>query len=111
MKIWRKQIRIYLQVSIEPKHGAFGLNNKVSMYRSVENVCLKNVWVKIVLESTFWKTWRKQFKIYPSTSIEPKYCAFYLNKKISVHGPIKPYVPNLRAVWLFCPGNNKLTKF
>ena len=35
---------------------------------------------------TFWKMWHKQIQIYPQTSIDPKYDAFYLKNKVSAHG-------------------------
>ena len=41
---------------------------------------------KIVLRGTFWKIWHIQIQIYPQTYIEPKYGAFYLKNKVSVHG-------------------------
>ena len=39
-----------------------------------------------VLRSTFWEIWRIQIPIYPQTSIEAKYGAFYLTNKVSAHG-------------------------
>ena len=41
---------------------------------------------KQLLKGTFWKIRLIQIQIYPQTSIEPKYGAFYLNKEVRVHG-------------------------
>ncbi len=41
---------------------------------------------KQVLRGTFGEIWRIQIQMYPQNSFEPKYGAFYLKKKISVHG-------------------------
>ena len=41
---------------------------------------------KKVLKGTFWKIRRIQIEIYPETSMEPKYEAFYLDNKVRVHG-------------------------
>ena len=41
---------------------------------------------KQVLRGTFEEIWRIQIQIYPQTSIEPKYGAFYLTNKVSAHG-------------------------
>ena len=39
-----------------------------------------------VLRGTFRGIWSIQIQIYPQTSIEPKYGAFYLTNKVSAHG-------------------------
>ena len=41
---------------------------------------------KQVLRGTFGEIWRIQIQIYPQTSIEPRYGAFYLTNEVSVHG-------------------------
>ena len=41
---------------------------------------------KQVLRGTFGEIWRIQIQIYPQTSIEPKYGAFYLTHEVSAHG-------------------------
>ena len=41
---------------------------------------------KQVLRGTFWEIWRIQIQIYPQTSIEPRYGAFYLTNEVSAHG-------------------------
>ena len=38
------------------------------------------------LRGTFGEIWHIQIQIYPQTSIEPKYGAFYLKNKVSAHG-------------------------
>ena len=38
-----------------------------------------------VLGGTFGEIWRIQIQIYPQASIEPRYGAFYLTNKVSVH--------------------------
>ena len=39
-----------------------------------------------ILRGTFWEIRRIQIQIYPQTSIEPKYGAFYLKDEVSAHG-------------------------
>ena len=41
---------------------------------------------KQVLRGTFGEIWRIQIQIYPQTSIEPRYGAFYLTNEVSAHG-------------------------
>ena len=41
---------------------------------------------KQVLRGTFLEIGSIQIQIYPQTSIEPKYGAFYLKTKVSAHG-------------------------
>ena len=41
---------------------------------------------KQVLRGTFGEIWRIQILIYPQTSIEPRYGAFYLTNEVSAHG-------------------------
>ena len=67
-------IRVVFDPKKPPKLGAF--------YKQ------KNTEAKNVLRSTFWKIWRIHLQIYPQTSIEPKYGAFYLNNIVRVHGLI-----------------------
>ena len=66
----------------------------------VGNISLKSAWSKSSL-GTFWKIWhiqieifwRIQIKIYPQTSIQLKYGAFFLNNKNSVHTFCWKYIP------------------
>ena len=37
-----------------------------------------------ILRGIFWEIRRIQIQLYPQTSIEPKYGAFYLKKEVSV---------------------------
>ena len=41
---------------------------------------------KQVLRGTFGEILRIQIRIYPQTSIEPRYGAFYLTNEVSAHG-------------------------
>ena len=48
--------------------------------------CNNWFYIQKVLRGTFWEIWRTQIQMYPQTSIEPKYGAFYLNNKVRVQG-------------------------
>ena len=62
----------------------FLVNQNTSKIRCF--VLKKNTETKMVLGGTLWKMRRIQIQIYPQTSIEPKYVAFYSNTKVRVHG-------------------------
>ena len=54
----------------------------------VENIDINKNLDQKELIGSFWEIWRIQIQIFPQTSIKPKYGAFYLNNKVSVHGYI-----------------------
>ena len=54
---------------------------------------------KQVVRGTFGASWRIQNQVYPQTSFEPKYGAFYLKNKISAHGLVLLF----RMSWRVAP--------
>ena len=51
--------------------------------KKVPKVLKENLITKLkVISGTFWKICRIQIKIYPQTSIVPKYDAFYSNNEV-----------------------------
>ena len=73
-----EQLRIILLKTLHPKmlHCCEAPRSMLSNYFGK----------KQVLRGTFGEIWRIQIQIYPQTSIEPRYGAFYLTNEVSVHG-------------------------
>ena len=62
------------------------LNPKITHCREAPRAMLSNFFgKKQVLRGAFGEIWHIQIQIYPQTSIEPKYGAFYLTHKVSAH--------------------------
>ena len=85
LKILHSEIKMNQKTNILAKYGAFFLNNKVSVHRFCWIYRPKRTWFKSTCIS-FLKICRIQIKTCPQTSIEPKYSAFDLNNKVTVHG-------------------------
>ena len=63
------------------------LNTKIPHCCEAPRSMLSNYFgKKQVLRGTFGEIWRIQIQIYPQTSIEPRYGAFYLTNEVSAHG-------------------------
>ena len=69
------------------KKNFFTLNPQIKHCCEAPRSMLSNYFgKKQVLRGTFGEIWRKQIQIYPQTSTEPRYGAFYLANNVSAHG-------------------------
>ena len=79
-------VRVYLEVYVLTFH-------KKDLFFSEKDTLLCSSWSHAIYplwylssQRHFFLIWHIQINVYPTTYIEPKYCAFYSNNKVTVHG-------------------------